>query len=160
MIAINRLYITLIVAFTLFLPSCRGNDVDSKIIAAENALANSDYQMAQRICDEIVSSDSTEPVSAMQLCRLSMIFMELSECINQSTNVGFASTCYNRAVKMEPDSAAVFFESLPIDCERHVHMLRAFAMTYERPDSLYLVDFDSMEMMIDSLDSASQLVNH
>lgn len=94
--AIPRFFITLLLIFMLSMSACRGNDVDSKLVAAENALANSDYLMARMICDEIVEADSLVSVHPAQICRLSMILMELSEHCDQYSNVSLAAFCYNK----------------------------------------------------------------
>lgn len=152
MIAISRFFITLLLILMLSMSACRGNDVDSKLIAAENALANSDFSMARKICDEIVGTDSIEPVCTTQLCRLSMILMELSEQSDQNVNVSLAALCYHKAMSQQPDSATAFYDSLPLDRERLVHMLRALAMTFES-DSVYVFeDCDSVEFLMDSLE--------
>lgn len=130
------------------LSGCSGYNVDKNLVAAETAMANSDYTMAQKICNSIADRDSLNDLSATQLCKLSIILMELSEHNDEETNVGMATNCYHKALELHADSALRFYRSLPPERESLVHMLWVLDRS-ESSDGLIL-DIPADSAVIDS----------
>ncbi len=107
----------------LMMASCSDNSIDKNIDAAENALANNDVVLAQKICNSIAEKDSLNDLSTTQLCRLSILFIELAERGDDGSNVGVAANCYHRAISQHRDSALSYYQSLPEDRMNLVHLL-------------------------------------
>lgn len=125
------------------LSGCSGYNIDKNLSAAETAMANNDYAMAQKICNSIADKDSLNDLSATQLCKLSIILMELSEHNDEETNVGMATNCYHKALELHPDSALKFYQSLPSERESLVHMLWVLDRSESSDKSIFDVPADT-----------------
>lgn len=150
------LYIIVVLAFGL--ASCGGGSVDGSLDAAENSLANNDYSEAVGICNRIARRDSLNDLTVTQLCRLSMIYMQLSENRDEDVNVAMATRCFHLAMEHDADSVASFFNNIPVENQHWVHFLNSLNKVLAAPrdffpeestDSIYIPD---STMIIDDID--------
>lgn len=150
------LYIIVILAFVV--SSCGGSSIDGSIEAAENSLANNDYSEATSICNRIAERDSMNDLTVNQLCRLSMIYMQLSENRDEDVNVAMATRCFHLAMEHDADSASSFYNNIPVDNQHWVHFLNALNKVLDAPrdffpeestDSIFIPD---STMIIDDID--------
>ena len=106
----------------VLMTACGHESVAQQLDSAEQALNENDPATARTICDA-VSGDGGESLSVADLCRLSIIYMKLSDVIDQDVNTASATQCFDRAIKLNSDSAIAFFNNLPIDEARHVELM-------------------------------------
>lgn len=157
----KHIYI-IIIAFTCLASmcgvSCRVSDaVSDDIATAEQAVDARDYGLARSIC-ETFTTDSTSTLRATELCRLSLVYMKLSDVDNADINTAAATQCYQSAMRVDSDSARFFYDNVPIDEARHVEILtqldrilRGSRDIYIDEDSLGLELLNALDIMEDSI---------
>ena len=138
---------TVILVLASLFSSCTGQSAHEKISAAEVALQAADYETAQVIASGLCNNDSIQRLGCNNLCRLSIIFMQLSERQNEEENVASATNCYHYALLLNADSAQAFYSALPIDEVRFVSVLNELNKYYDLdPDSIYIYDNEGFEL--------------
>lgn len=132
--------------------SCRGIDVASDDIAtAEQAIDARDYDLARSIC-ETFKTDSTSTLRATELCRLSLVYMKLSDVDNTDINTAAATQCYQSAMRADSDSARAFYDNVPIDEARHVEILTQLDRILSGSRDIF-IDEDSISIdLLNALD--------
>ncbi len=136
-----------IVCSLLILASCSGGaDGADAISNAETLLANNKYTGAKKICDNLVSHEGKNPLSAGELCRLSILYMKLSEYANEDDNIATATLCFKKAVAINPDSVEEFLSRLPVEEIKYASIVRSLAIPVDNSRE------DAIEEMTDSLD--------
>lgn len=88
----------------------------------EAAVSDGMMSRAREMADRLTAS-SASPLSTRDLCRLSIAYMKISEVEQIDINTALATRCYRRAMAADPDSATAYYESLPLDESRHVHLM-------------------------------------
>lgn len=145
------------VTFAMLFAGCNTETQGEKIDAAEVAFQSEDYETAQEIASKVVSSDSPESQNWKNLCRLSILFMQLSEHQLVEDNVATAVTCYHQAMDAEPDSATEFFNDLPLEDGRYISMLSELNKYYGiSTDSIYIEDNDAVDSLYNSLENGQE----
>lgn len=133
---------------------------------AEALLERGDNAAAIDAVASLADTASFSRLSIEQLGRLSMIFMQVSENIDQATNVGSATDIYDYVYRVNADSAAMFYDSIEpaqmqfVETMRHSSVARRAPMdissipsdTYIEVDSL--IGVDSLEIKDQSLETA------
>lgn len=64
-------------------------------------------------------------MSAAQLCRLSVMFLRLSEQSREQENTAAAVECYRAANRISPDSVTLYFNDLPVEDLQYMAILRS-----------------------------------
>ena len=124
--------------------------VSDDITVAERAVMRGDYTSAKSISDGIFAScDSTMTVS--DLCRLSIVYMKLSDIADVDDNTAAATTCYRIALKVDPDSARIFFRNLPVEDTRHAEVISTLEQLIDDPRELDLSTIDTSYIDSDSI---------
>ncbi len=140
-----------IICTLLILASCSGGvNSTNAITNAETLLANNKYTGAKKICDNLVSQEGKNPLSARDLCRLSILYMKLSEYTNEDDNIATATLCFKKAVAMNTDSVEEFLSELPIEEIRYASIVRSLAIPVDNSQE------EAIEEMTDSLDYGQQ----
>lgn len=132
-------------AMCMAITGCRNPYTPADDIAtAEQALNIQDYELARSIC-ETFTTDSTTGLTVTDLCRLSIIYMKLSDVENTEINTATATQCYRNAMKADSDSATLYYNSLSIDEARHVEIMSQIDRILNG-SSNYYIDQDSVTM--------------
>lgn len=148
-------------AATIFgLGSCSSSsvkDFDNSLRDAEMAVAAGDMVSARSVAETFTNDTSAvSHLSAIQLCRLSLVYMQLAEQPGYSDFMANAANCYHRAYEVNADSAQIFFTRLvPADQIQYArnleHIVKAGEAEYDHSDPS-----DSLEMaVVDSIANAS-----
>lgn len=93
--------------------SCGPGDVEAELQSAEMAIARGDMMAATSIADNLCNGENFTNLSAKNLARLSMIYMQIADSADVDSNVSTATDLYNRAYEINADSAECYFQSLP-----------------------------------------------
>lgn len=153
----SGLYTIITVTLAMLFASCHTETQGEKIDAAEVAFQSEDYETAQEIASKVVSSDTPERQNWKNLCRLSILFMQLSEHQLVEDNVASAVTCYHQAMETQPDSAMEFFNNLPLEDGRYTSMLSELNKYYDiSTDSIYIEDTDAVDSLYNSLENEQE----
>lgn len=139
---------TLLLFSSLALTACGGHtDADETIRAAEMAIARGDMTAASSVAQQLTDSVNLSGLTARQLGRLSIVYMQLADSMDNANNVARATDAYRRAYSQQPDSAAIFYSSLPSETAQYSMMLSAIVGNQDHPfdmselaDSAYLND--------------------
>lgn len=123
----------LILMGVMMLLACSRGIGHHAISDAEDFIARKDYKSAQKISDDIMEEVEIVDASVMSLCRLSMVYVKLSEQLNEVENMAVATKCYHAAVEKNADSVAVFFSDLSVDDVQYVEMLRTLSAVIDTP---------------------------
>lgn len=142
------LYIlTVICSAALAVTACRGDyNAADDIATAERAVDARDYPLARSICETFVT-DSTTTLGVGELCRLSLVYMKLSDIENPDLNTAAATQCYHSAMHADSDSASAFYDSVPIDEARHVEIMSQLDRILNGSRDIY-IDDDSISIEI------------
>lgn len=121
--------------------ACTTNNVSKDILdQAENACAAGHYDKASEYADSIMSSNRLDNLSVHQLCRLSLVFMRLSENTTEiETNAANAARCLKHALDRESDSTRIFLNNVPVDDQARVALMLAISEAHDAP-----IDADSL----------------
>lgn len=144
---ITFIFLALVAAFSF--TSCGSHGSSADIDAAEAAVNEGNYEIARSICDTFVT-DSTTTLDVTDLCRLSIVYMKLSDIKDVDLNTAHATQCYNQAMTVNADSAASFYNLLPVDETRHVQILSQLYRIYNAEElDEYTIEDDAEEMEYD-----------
>lgn len=99
------------------LGGCTPENHRDNLSEAKAAFDIKDYRRAQIICDHIAADTAGKTLSAKELCRLSLLYMDIAEACPDSSavNVASATEILRRALDISPDSVSDFFTSLPAE---------------------------------------------
>lgn len=124
--------------FCLLAMSCGPGNIDTEIQSAEMAIARGDITAATSIANHLCDNRNLSDLSAKQLARLSMVYMQLADSADVDSNVATAADLYNRAYEMNADSAESYFASLPSDQIPYAMILSSIkeSRTAHYPDSM------------------------
>lgn len=134
----NRLTRSLLSATVVCLSACGGHsgaEIDKSLDAADAYLADGSLADARRTADAIYSADTTV-MSARQMGRLSLVYMQLSDRSDDPTTVGQAIRCYRLAYRAGADSAAAFYTTLPVDLDPYGILLAEIAKQLSTPRTI------------------------
>ena len=143
---LKQMAVALLVACMSALAACTvGGNVSDDLATAEQAVDTHNYDLAKSICESFVT-DSTTTLSAAELCRLSLIYMKLSDIDDPEFNTAAATQCYRSALRSDSDSAVAYYNSVPVDEARHIEIMSQLNRILSTPAELYLQDEDSVDM--------------
>ncbi len=133
-------------ATAIFLTAaCSGFDANADLDAADQAIAAGEYSSAQAICNSLMTKHEAQ-LSATQFARLSMLFMQLTDKADDGTDATHAATCWIKAMKLDPDSATLFYSSVPVDQQKNVVLLNAIVSMFNHNDEIPGLDSIDSEM--------------
>ncbi len=153
----KNIYFFIVLIVVVILIGC-GRDSSSAtddITVAEEALNRNDYETARSLCEglEHANSDSAA-MSVNDLCRMSMLYMLMSDIDQADDNTLTATRYYDRAMAMNADSASAFYNRVDANRSAHVqimarlsHILGGHSTIYLDEDSIAIdsIDFDNPE---------------
>ncbi|MFG6392013.1 MAG: hypothetical protein K1V76_06870 [Candidatus Amulumruptor sp.] len=124
-------------AASIILAGCKQTSAPSLAQEAQTAFDNGDPERARELCDEAMTAEDTQCLSASQLAQLSLIYMKIADKDehDDGETVGLAVNAYERAIDASPDSALLYYSSVDYDDTRHVKMLLQVVRGLELPDS-------------------------
>lgn len=129
---------TLLIPAAMMVVSCSGGgSVSERVADAEMAYASEDVALTRRIVDDIVSDPTAKgSITATELARLSILYMQLNDRTDDHEAVDLAADCYREAYKANADSAAWFYTHLPSDDQKYVMVLSSIVHSMDNPRSL------------------------
>lgn len=145
----------LISLFGIMMPACGGSSaeaVDQSIRQAEDALARGDMQVAESVSSKILGTGNETGLTATQLARLSMVYMQLADGTSNSDYTGRANDLYRKAYDADADSAAAYYNNVSPDLQQHVELLSKLNAPEGNPLDPY-ADHDYIPGESDSLPS-------
>ena len=128
--------------------------VDESLQYAEALLERGSFEAALDGVKSIADSAKFEKLTITQLGRLSMIYMQVSENMDQASNLVVATDIFDYAYRVNADSAAMFYGSVEPDQMQYVETMRHSSASRRMPmdvtsipediyiecDSLYLIE--------------------
>ena len=120
--------VLLLIASACSLSSCSGAGSKGDILdQAEQAYDNGDYGHAQSLCDSIVASGRADGLSVAKLCRLSLLFMRLSEhhTDNLDINTAMAAQAFILAADRDADSTMLLLNAMPVEDQARMAIITA-----------------------------------
>ncbi len=140
-------YIVILLLSIFALSSC-GGEVDTNAVAqVEELMAQNNYESAQKLCDNITDVENLEDIPVMDLCQLSLVYVKLSEQMNEGENMAKATKCYHAAAMMCADSVEAYIAELPVEDIQYAEMLRRLSDMIDAPR-----EYSEHEEEIDSCD--------
>lgn len=123
---------------TASLVACDGHhSVSEQVASAEMAMAAEDVVSTRRMCDDILAdSVARGSITATELARLSILYMQLNERTDDHEAVDLAADCYREAFRANADSARRFYENLPVDQDKYVMTLASIVHAIDNPRDL------------------------
>lgn len=124
----------------LLLCSCTNvvdsTDITDSIRQAEQAIAQGDMQAAQSAGDYLMKDDISSGLSATQLARLSMVYVQLADSLDQQENLRKAADLYDMALRANADSANHFYNNLSPDQLQYYAAMTELSQRRSTPISL------------------------
>lgn len=118
----------------LVLTACWHSSVGERVATAEAALAMDDFASVRSICDEIIcENDESDAISATELGRLSIIYMQLYDRTDDAVALDAATQCYRRAFAVDADSAAHFYTNIPVEMDKYAMSLATLVQSIDNP---------------------------
>ncbi len=136
----------IIVAFAAF-AACSGNmspeSIEETLRQAESAIAKGDMTVASSVAANIADSTSVGNMSVSQIGRLSMVYMQLADSIDQSANTETATDLYDRAFRVNADSARQFYNSIEPEHMQFVETMTGNSIARRNPIDINSLPADS-----------------
>lgn len=131
----NRLRNVCTLFLGLVMTACGGgSDMAERISSAEMAYATGDASSLRRICDEIMDDNAGEStLTAEQLGRMSILYMELYDHTDDSDALDMATECYRSAFEEDADSASYFYAHLPAEQYKYGMSLTMLVQSMDNP---------------------------
>lgn len=95
--------------------------VEETIYQAETAVAMGDMAAAQNAVSYITVD--TNLLTATQMARLSMVYMQMADSLEQETNTNIAVDFYDMAFRTDTDSASLFYRGIEPERLQYVETL-------------------------------------
>lgn len=111
---------------------CISPDPESTLLQAENDLQYGDVESVVSSCDLLCDSANTS-LSPTQLCRVALLYAKISEKMEDSDYMAAAAKCFDRAIGMSNDSIESYIESLNIEDQSYVRVIREVSRTLSAP---------------------------
>ncbi|MCM1484149.1 MAG: hypothetical protein NC043_07420 [Muribaculaceae bacterium] len=108
-------------------------DAENELRSAEMALARGDMEVATSVAEHLSAGENLSGLSASQLARLSVVYMQLADDSEGGTEVVSATDCYRRAYEANADSAAAYYSSLPSEKAQYAMMLSTIVGNQDHP---------------------------
>lgn len=145
--SIKHFLLSLSLLPALLFVSCDGEkSVSDKVADAELAMAEEDVESTRSIADDILSHRKNNGgITATELARLSILYMQLNDRTDDSESVDLAADCYREAFEANADSAAAFYHNLPVDQLKYAMVLASIVHSADNPDSLEEYPDESLE---------------
>lgn len=145
--------LTAVCVAALLSGACGDTDCNQDpLTRAESCLDEGRYNAAQSLCDSLIIGDCFGRMSAEDLCRLSVLFVKLSEQANEGANYASAARSMQAAVRRNADSVEIFIENLPVDERSQTLVLRQLCNQLDFPERHTFPDdcADSVEVVLDA----------
>lgn len=121
-------------------------DIEQQLQRAEMAVAQGDMTAAHSAAEHLIGNDNLSTLPASQLARLSMVYMQMADSMDQDSNVAIATDLYRRAYEANPDSAAMFYSEVSPEHMQYATMLSTLVSNIDNP---YDMSRDSINTMHD-----------
>lgn len=131
---------------SLFIVACSQSRPSDDITLAERAIEHHDYGMALDLCQQ-VTQDESQALGVTDMCRLSILYMKLSDLKDLEDKAIVATDYYRQAMTECEDSARAFYDQIPIDDARYVELMMQLRRILDHPRDLD--DADMMEVEVD-----------
>ena len=120
------------------LTSCDSHrSVADQVAEAEMAMVGFDVASTRQICDRIMTdSVARGSITATELARLSILYMQLNELTDDHEAVDLAADCFREAFQQNADSARIFYENLPVSLDKYVMTLSSIVHSMDNPKQL------------------------
>lgn len=124
-----KLIIAAVVAsMTLWLAACSDSkSVSDAVRDAENAVGEQQYARAKQLADSLTTSAKIKNLDADQLCRLALIYMQVSEQLEQESNVASAALCMREAMAQNPKAVELLLGTLSPDNQALISTVQQLA---------------------------------
>lgn len=116
----------------LCLIACTPSRPADDLSVAEAALEQYNYGVAYDLCQQVSSGD-VDKLSVRDLCRLSLLYMKLSDLKDLEDNALVATDFYRKANAINEDSAKIFYDNLPIEDARYVELMSQLQRILDHP---------------------------
>ncbi len=112
-------------------------EIETSLREAEMSVASGDMEVAASVGKHLMSDDNVKHLTATDLARLSMMYMQMADNGNADENTDMASELYRKAMAMSADSVSAYYQSLPSDKLQYADMLQAISSIDSRqPDDI------------------------
>lgn len=120
--------------------STQEDQMETELREAEMAVAQGDMTSAKSIAQNISNGKNFSGLSARQLGRLSLVYMQMADSVDQPENVGAATECYRQAFATNADSAQRFYSEVGPEHTGHAVMLGAIVRSLDAPADSTLLE--------------------
>lgn len=111
---------------------------------AEAAAALGDMAAAQSVANRVISTDNLSNLSAAQLARLSLVYMQIADSCDRENAIAQAADLYRQAFSADPDSALAVYSEAGPEMYPYITMLRTLVGHLDNP---YDPEADSLSEM-------------
>lgn len=104
-------------ALTLAVVACSGGQsMTDSVTEAETAVTQQQYERAKQLANDLMTHN-LDKLNADELCRLSLVYMQLSEHTGQDyeQNVASAALCLRQAIELDPKAVDEILGNLSPD---------------------------------------------
>jgi len=136
-------------------------EFDARLSETEAALSRGEMNVAASLAAHLAGDYDLDKVSATQLARLSLVYMQMADESDEGENTAMATDLYRRAYNMSADSAAEYFARVPFEKMQYVNMLHTLTQSIDSPikEIFDYHDYDSLSVQISADSITSSDIN-
>ena len=123
-----------------------GNNIETTIQEAEMAVAQGDMISASSIAYKLSKGENLTGLTATQLGRLSLIYMQIADSLEPEENISKATEYFRKAYDIDADSASLFYSGVERDRLPHVMMLSTLVSSLDAPEFTFSNENDSIPL--------------
>ena len=142
----------IVICVLLIFWGCSGrtsSEIESSVQDAEMAVAQGDMESATSIATKITEGKNLSGLSAEQLARLSIVYMQIADADDSASddNIAMAADLYRQAYITNPAQADSFYnENSDVDKMRHIVKLSTLVTSIDHPTK---IDLDNDSLPVD-----------
>lgn len=134
---LTSLIISATLALAAIMAGCNNKKSTESILdnirQAEAAVALGDMEAAKNVAVTLIGTENLSQMSARQLARLSMVYMQMADSTDRDENISIAADLYKQAYKQNADSAAAFYADVEPAVYPYVAMLKTLVERIDHP---------------------------
>lgn len=140
----NPIRLIIISLLSIVMAACSGSaeSIERSLREAEAAVAKGDMVAARSVSEHLLGDENLSELSASQLARLSIVYMQMADSENAEQNTLQAADLYRRAYRANADSAQAVYTSLPGDQLQYITTLENLVSHRDNPVDMSSLDED------------------
>ncbi len=123
---------------------------------AEAAIALGDMGGAQSVASRMLGDENLSHLSATQLARLSLVYMQIADSTERENSIAQATDLYRKAYDADADSASLYYAGVSPEMYPYVTMLRTLVGHLDNPYDPAADSINEMEIPLPEISDSAR----